>query len=64
LFRLISKIDPREFLDFEIIVAEKMKAMGTFKEWDTKFQNRIKMAVIVTSRIFEFNLKRWKEIQG
>ena len=38
--------------------------MGTFKEWDTKFQNRIKMAVIVTSRIFEFNLKRWKEIQG
>lgn len=41
-----------------------MKALGTFKEWDTKFQNRIKLATIVTSRIYEFNQNRWKEIQG
>ena len=41
-----------------------MKALGTFKEWDTKFQNRIKLATIITSRIYEFNQNRWKEIQG
>lgn len=41
--------------------AQKVKAFGSFREWDCRYQKRIKLSVMILSRFYNFVKFRWQE---